>query len=85
MYTSFYKLRAEPFLLTPDERFYFESSVHSQAMAHLTYGLKRGEGFIVITGDVGRGQDHAGQAPDRHHRSQQDRRRPCRDHHAVRP
>ena len=50
MYTSFYKLRAEPFLLTPDERFYFESSVHSQAMAHLTYGLKRGEGFIVITG-----------------------------------
>ena len=54
MYTSFYKLRAEPFLLTPDERFYFESSVHSQAMAHLTYGLKRGEGFIVITGDVKR-------------------------------
>ena len=56
MYTTFYKLRAEPFLLTPDERFYFESSVHSQAMAHLTYGLKRGEGFIVITGDVGAGK-----------------------------
>ena len=56
MYTSFYKLRAEPFLLTPDERFYFESSAHSQAMAHLTYGLKRGEGFIVITGDVGAGK-----------------------------
>ena len=56
MYTSFYKLRAEPILLTPDERFYFESSVHSQAMAHLTYGLKRGEGFIVITGDVGAGK-----------------------------
>jgi putative secretion ATPase (PEP-CTERM system associated) len=42
--------------LTPDERFYFESSVHSQAMAHLTYGLQRGEGFIVITGDVGAGK-----------------------------
>ena len=42
--------------MTPDERFYFESSVHSQAMAHLTYGLKRGEGFIVITGDVGAGK-----------------------------
>src|SRR5579864_2229592 len=56
MYTDYYKLRAEPFLLTPDERFYFESSVHSQAMAHLTYGLKRGEGFIVITGDVGAGK-----------------------------
>ena len=56
MYTDYYKLRDEPFLLTPDERFYFESSVHSQAMAHLTYGLQRGEGFIVITGDVGAGK-----------------------------
>ena len=56
MYTEYYKLRDEPFLLTPDERFYFESSVHSQAMAHLTYGLQRGEGFIVITGDVGAGK-----------------------------
>lgn len=56
MYTSFYKLSAEPFLLTPDERFYFDSSVHSQAMAHLTYGLRRGEGFIVITGEVGAGK-----------------------------
>lgn len=56
MFTNFYKLRAEPFLLTPDERFYFESSVHAQAMAHLTYGLTRGEGFIIITGDVGAGK-----------------------------
>jgi general secretion pathway protein A len=56
MYTEFYKLSAEPFLLTPDERFYFDSSVHSQAMAHLTYGLRRGEGFIVITGEVGAGK-----------------------------
>jgi len=56
MYTNFYNLRAEPFLLTPDERFYFDSTVHAQAMAHLTYGLARGEGFIVITGDVGAGK-----------------------------
>ena len=56
MYTEFYKLRGEPFLLTPDPRFYFESSAHSQAMAHLTYGLSRGEGFIVITGDIGAGK-----------------------------
>jgi putative secretion ATPase (PEP-CTERM system associated) len=56
MYTEFYKLRAEPFLLTPDHRFYFDSTVHSQAMAHLLYGINRGEGFIVITGDVGAGK-----------------------------
>jgi general secretion pathway protein A len=56
MYTQFYGLKAEPFLLTPDHRFYFESRVHGQAMAHLLYGLNRGEGFIVITGDVGAGK-----------------------------
>jgi general secretion pathway protein A len=56
MYTEFYGLTGEPFLLTPDHRFYFESSVHGQAMAHLTYGLNRGEGFIVITGEIGAGK-----------------------------
>ena len=56
MYTEFYGLKGEPFLLTPDHRFYFESRVHAQAMAHLMYGLNRGEGFIVITGDVGAGK-----------------------------
>jgi general secretion pathway protein A len=56
MYTEFYGLKGEPFLLTPDHRFYFESRVHGQAMAHLMYGLNRGEGFIVITGEVGAGK-----------------------------
>jgi general secretion pathway protein A len=56
MYTEFYGLKGEPFLLTPDPSFYFDSSVHSQAMAHLLYGLQRGEGFIVVTGDVGAGK-----------------------------
>ncbi len=56
MYTEFYGLKVEPFLLTPDHRFYFESQVHEQAMAHLLYGLSRGEGFIVITGEVGAGK-----------------------------
>lgn len=56
MYTAFYKLAGEPFLLTPDHRFFFESSVHAQALAYLSYGLDRGEGFIIITGDVGAGK-----------------------------
>jgi len=56
MYTEFYRLKGEPFMLTPDHQFYYESRVHAQAMAHLMYGLKRGEGFIVITGEVGAGK-----------------------------
>lgn len=56
MYTDFYKLKALPFQLTPDHRFFFGSSVHNKAMAHLTYGLNQGEGFIIITGEVGAGK-----------------------------
>jgi putative secretion ATPase (PEP-CTERM system associated) len=56
MYAEFYGLSGEPFLLAPDHSFYFESSCHAQAMAHLAYGLSRREGFIVITGEVGAGK-----------------------------
>jgi len=56
MYAEFYNLTGLPFQLTPDPRFFFSSSGHSKAMAHLTYGLHQGEGFIIITGDVGAGK-----------------------------
>lgn len=56
MYTKFYGLTALPFQLTPDPRFFFESSVHRRAVAHLVFGLEQSEGFIVITGDVGAGK-----------------------------
>lgn len=56
MYADFYKLTGRPFQLTPDPRFYFESRTHRKAMAYLTYGLNQGEGFIIITGDIGAGK-----------------------------
>ncbi|MDO9487135.1 MAG: AAA family ATPase, partial [Sphingomonadaceae bacterium] len=56
MYTDFYQLSGRPFQLTPDPRFYFDTETHRKAMAYLTYGLSQGEGFIVITGDVGAGK-----------------------------
>jgi general secretion pathway protein A len=56
MYAEFYKLATRPFQLTPDARFFFESSVHRQAMAYLVYGLHHAEGFIIITGEVGAGK-----------------------------
>ena len=58
MYTEFYGLKGEPFLLTPDHRFYFESQVHGQAMAHLMYGLNRRRRFYRHHRRSGRGQDH---------------------------
>ena len=56
MYENFYGLSESPFQLTPDARFFYESTVHRQAMSYLIYGLHHGEGFIVITGEVGAGK-----------------------------
>src|SRR3546814_15088922 len=56
MYTDHYGFTYQPFQLTPDARFYFDSRTHKKAMAYLGYGLAQGEGFIVITGDVGAGK-----------------------------
>jgi general secretion pathway protein A len=49
-------LPRSPFQLAPDARFFFESTVHRQAMAYLVYGLHHAEGFIIITGEVGAGK-----------------------------
>ncbi len=56
MYDEFYGLTGRPFQLTPDPRFYFESGTHRKALSYLGYGLAQGEGFIVITGEVGAGK-----------------------------
>ena len=56
MYVSFYNLNGRPFQLSPDPRFFYGSRNHQKAMAYLQYGLNQGEGFIVITGDVGAGK-----------------------------
>jgi len=56
MYDEFYGFTARPFQLTPDPAFYFESLTHRKALSYLGYGLNQGEGFIVITGEVGAGK-----------------------------
>ena len=56
MYTDHYGLTGQPFQLTPDARFWFDSRTHKKAMAYLGYGLAQGEGFIVITGEIGAGK-----------------------------
>ncbi len=56
MYNDHYGLSGRPFQLTPDPRFYFDSATHRKAMAYLGYGLAQGEGFIVVTGEIGSGK-----------------------------
>jgi putative secretion ATPase (PEP-CTERM system associated) len=56
MYEDYYRFSAKPFQLNPDPRFFYGSKGHKRAMAYLDYGLSLGEGFIVITGEVGAGK-----------------------------
>ena len=56
MYEHYYGLQGRPFQLTPDPHYYFESATHRKALSYLGYGLAQGEGFIVITGDIGAGK-----------------------------
>lgn len=56
MYREFFGFTGKPFQLSPDARFFFPSKEHSRALSFLQYGLSQGDGFIVITGDVGTGK-----------------------------
>jgi putative secretion ATPase (PEP-CTERM system associated) len=56
MYESYYHFTSKPFQLSPDPRFFYGSRGHKRAMAYLEYGLSLGEGFIVVTGEVGAGK-----------------------------
>ena len=50
MYKQFFAFRERPFKLVPDPEYYYLSKSHEEAMAHLTYALSQGDGFVEITG-----------------------------------
>ncbi len=56
MYESYYGFSERPFQLTPSASCFYAGKLHKKALAYLQYGLSQGEGFIVITGDVGTGK-----------------------------
>ena len=56
MYKKFFRLNDAPFQLTPNHHYFYGSAVHRRAMGYLTFGLAQGEGFVVITGEVGAGK-----------------------------
>ena len=56
MYEDFYGRSGSPFQLSPDPPFYFGSKGHEGAYSFLKYGVYQGEGFLVITGEVGAGK-----------------------------
>lgn len=56
MYEDYYGYTEKPFSLTPDPKYLFKSESHGQAYELLQYAVRRREGFVVITGDIGTGK-----------------------------
>jgi type II secretory pathway predicted ATPase ExeA len=56
MYEKFYGLARNPFGVGPDPQFYYGTAKHNEALANLTYGIRRRKGFVVLTGEVGTGK-----------------------------
>ena len=56
MYNGFFGFREKPFKLVPNPEFLFLGRSHEEALAHLTYAVSQGDGFVEITGEVGTGK-----------------------------
>ena len=56
MYEQYYGFTEKPFSLTPDPKYLYRSQSHANAFELLQYAIRRREGFVVVTGDIGTGK-----------------------------
>ncbi len=56
MYKEYYRLKEEPFNITPDPKFLYYTTQHREALNHMLYGVRQRKGFICLTGEVGAGK-----------------------------
>jgi len=56
MFLDYYKLREQPFGVTPDPRYLFQSRTHREAMASLFCGVTGGRGFMAVIARPGMGK-----------------------------
>lgn len=55
-YLEHFKLKQQPFRLTPDPDFVYWSKQHSRAKAYMESTIWLADGFVIITGDIGSGK-----------------------------
>src|SRR4051794_14326192 len=55
-YEPFFGLKETPFSLSPDPRFLFPSSPHSDALGQVAYAIERREPLVVVIGEIGTGK-----------------------------
>lgn len=53
---EFYGLKEDPFKLTPDPAYFFQSVVHNEALLSMRYVIEQREGFCLVTGEPGTGK-----------------------------
>jgi general secretion pathway protein A len=56
MYEDYFGFSEKPFSLTPDPKYLYKSETHANAFDLLQYAIRRREGFVVVTGDIGTGK-----------------------------
>ena len=56
MHEEYFGFTEKPFSLTPDPKYLYRSASHGSAFELLQYAIRRREGFVVVTGDIGTGK-----------------------------
>ncbi len=56
MVLDYFKLREQPFGVTPDARYLYLSSTHKEALGSLLYGIDEGCGFLALIANPGLGK-----------------------------
>ena len=55
-YADYFKFDREPFSNAPNDKFYFDSELHNQALLRLMYSVDSNKGLAVLVGDIGTGK-----------------------------
>jgi type II secretory pathway predicted ATPase ExeA len=55
-YLEYYQLREQPFSITVDPKFYYNSQQHDDALLRLMYAANERKGLAVLVGEVGAGK-----------------------------
>lgn len=56
MFLDFYRLRQQPFGVTPDPAYLYRTRTHREALISLSDGIKEGRGFLALIAEPGMGK-----------------------------
>lgn len=60
MYLEYFNLKEFPFATGCDDRFFYESAIHAEALANMLYVIQQRKGMVLVTGEVGAGKTFVG-------------------------